>query len=95
MNNQNQVVVSSKTQRSLDEKIIMQLMAFNKCTYERATYMYKEMLQTIADYYLIESVSSKTQNGGNLTQNEVEKFAVDVVKSYGLIENHVKELKLC
>jgi hypothetical protein len=94
-NQQNQV--SSKTQRhgkiavySLTEKVIMQLMTFNKCTRERAVCMYKEMLQTIADYYLLEQVSSKTQI-------EIEVFATDVCNAYGLIETHTNQLtkQLC
>jgi hypothetical protein len=96
MNNQ-QNQVSSKTQRhgkiavySLTEKVIMQLMTFNKCTRERAVCMYKEMLQTIADYYLLEQVSSKTQI-------EIEVFASDVCNAYGLIETHTNQLtkQLC
>jgi hypothetical protein len=96
MNNQ-QNQVSSKTQRhgkiavySLTEKVIMQLMTFNKCTRERAVCMYKEMLQTIADYYLLEQVSSKTQI-------EIEVFASDVCNAYGLIETHTTQLtkQLC
>jgi hypothetical protein len=86
MNNQ-QNQVSSKT---LSEKVIMQLMTFNKCTRERAVCMYKEMLQTIADYYLLEQVSSKTQI-------EIEVFAKDVCNAYGLIETHTQQLtkQLC
>jgi hypothetical protein len=96
MNNQ-QNQVSSKTQRhgkiavySLTEKVIIQLMTFNKCTRERAVCMYKEMLQTIADYYLLEQVSSKTQI-------EIEVFATDVCNAYGLIETHTNQLtkQLC
>jgi hypothetical protein len=96
MNNQ-QNQVSSKTQRhgkiavySLTEKVIMQLMTFNKCTRERAVCMYKEMLQTIADYYLLDRVSSKTQI-------EIEVFASDVCNAYGLIETHTNQLtkQLC
>jgi hypothetical protein len=83
----NQNKVSSKT---LSEKVIMQLMTFNKCTRERAVCMYKEMLQTIADYYLTSQVSSKTQI-------EIEVFASDVCNAYGLIEQHTNELtkQLC
>jgi hypothetical protein len=83
----NQNKVSSKT---LSEKVIMQLMTFNKCTHERAVCMYKEMLQTIADYYLTRQVSSKTQI-------EIEVFASDVCNAYGLIEQHTNELtkQLC
>ncbi len=86
MNNQ-QNQVSSKT---LSEKVIMQLMTFNKCTRERAVCMYKEMLQTIADYYLLDRVSSKTQI-------EIEVFAKDVCNAYGLIETHTNQLtkQLC
>lgn len=86
MNNQ-QNQVSSKT---LSDKVIMQLMTFNKCTRERAVCMYKEMLQTIADYYLLEQVSSKTQI-------EIEVFAKDVCNAYGLIETHTNQLtkQLC
>jgi hypothetical protein len=86
MNNQ-QNQVSSKT---LSEKVIMQLMTFNKCTHERAVCMYKEMLQTIADYYLLDRVSSKTQI-------EIEVFAKDVCNAYGLIETHTNQLtkQLC
>lgn len=95
MNNQ-QKQVSSKT---LSEKVIMQLMTFNKCTHERAVCMYKEMLQTIADYYLLEQVSSKTQ--GRIepmrTRQEIEVFANDVCNAYGLIEAHTQQLtkQLC
>ena len=81
MNNQPKIV-SSKT---LSEKVIMQLMTFNKCTYARAVFMYKEMLETIADYYLLEKVSSKTQV-------EIEVFAMDVCNAYGLIETHTQQL---
>jgi len=83
----NQNKVSSKT---LSEKVIMQLMTFNKCTRERAVCMYKEMLQTIADYYLTSQVSSKTRI-------EIEVFASDVCNAYGLIEQHTNELtkQLC
>ena len=68
----------------------MQLMTFNKCTRERAVCMYKEMLQTIADYYLLDRVSSKTQV-------EIEVFASDVCNAYGLIETHTNQLtkQLC
>jgi hypothetical protein len=86
MNNQPKIV-SSKT---LSDKVIMQLMTFNKCTHARAVFMYKEMLQTIADYYLLEKVSSKTQI-------EIQVFAMDVCNAYGLIEDHTKQLtkQLC
>jgi hypothetical protein len=85
MNNQKSGVVTT-----LSEKVIMQLMTFNKCTHERAVCMYKEMMQTIADYYLINQVSSKTQI-------EIEVFASDVCNAYGLIERHTNELtkQLC
>ena len=85
MNNQKSGVVTT-----LSEKVIMQLMTFNKCTRERAVCMYKEMLQTIADYYLTSQVSSKTQI-------EIEVFASDVCNAYGLIEQHTNELtkQLC
>jgi len=85
MNNQKSGVVTT-----LSEKVIMQLMTFNKCTRERAVCMYKEMLQTIADYYLTSQVSSKTQI-------EIEVFASDVCNAYGLIERHTNELtkQLC
>lgn len=75
--------VSSKT---LSEKVVNQLMVFNKCTPERALCMYKEMMQTIADYYLTSQVSSKTQS-------EIEVFAENVCYAYGLIEQHTNELK--
>jgi hypothetical protein len=95
MNNQ-QNQVSSKT---LSEKVIMQLMTFNKCTHERAVCMYKEMLQTIADYYLLEQVSSKTQGRIETmrTSQEIEVFASDVCNAYGLIETHTNQLtkQLC
>jgi hypothetical protein len=84
MNNQPKIV-SSKT---LSEKVIMQLMTFNKCTYARAVFMYKEMLETIADYYLLESkVSSKI-----LSHDEIEMFSHDIFNAYGLIETHTQQL---
>ena len=85
MNNQPNRVSSA----TLSEKIIMQLMVFNKCTRERAVCMYKEMLQTIADYYLMERVSPATL--------EIEVFAKDVCNAYGLIETHTQQLtkQLC
>lgn len=85
MNNQPNRVSST----TLSEKVIMQLMTFNKCTPERAVCMYKEMLQTIADYYLMERVSSTTL--------EIEVFAKDVCNAYGLIETHTQQLtkQLC
>lgn len=88
MNNQPKAVSST----TLSDKVITQLMTFNKCTRERAVCMYKEMLQTIADYYLIESVSSATLQG-----KEVEKFAENVCNAYGLIEAHTQQLtkQLC
>jgi hypothetical protein len=71
----------------------MQLMTFNKCTYARAVFMYKEMLQTIADYYLLEKVSSKTQgSNADLSRQEIEVFANDVCNAYGLIETHTNQL---
>ena len=89
MNNQPNIV-SSKT---LSDKVIMQLMTFNKCTYARAVFMYKEMLQTIADYYLLEKVSSKTQGrNADLSRQEIEVFANDVCNAYGLIETHTQQL---
>jgi hypothetical protein len=94
MNNQ-QKIVSSKT---LSDKVIMQLMTFNKCTHARAVFMYKEMLETIADYYLLEKVSSKTQRReADLSRQEIEVFAMDVCNAYGLIEDHTKQLtkQLC
>jgi hypothetical protein len=96
MNNQPKIV-SSKT---LSDKVIMQLMTFNKCTHARAVFMYKEMLQTIADYYLLEKVSSKTQGREadlSKTQIEIQVFAMDVCNAYGLIEDHTKQLtkQLC
>ena len=86
----NQNKVSSKT---LSEKVIMQLMTFNKCTRERAVCMYKEMLQTIADYYLMQSSVVTTPN----TAKEIEAFAQSVCNAYGLIERHTNELtkQLC
>ena len=87
----NQNKVSSKT---LSDKVIMQLMTFNKCTRERAVCMYKEMLQTIADYYLTSQVSSKTQGRtADLSRQEIELFAENVCNAYGLIEQHTNELK--
>lgn len=108
MNNQIENV-SLKTQgriemrtrkESLQEKIVNQLMVFNKCTYERALCMYKEMMQTIADYYLLENVSLKTRRHGSdvdLSMQEIEVFAKDVCKAYGIIEESVNQLteKLC
>ena len=103
MNNQPKIV-SSKT---LSDKVIMQLMTFNKCTHARAVFMYKEMLQTIADYYLLEKVSSKTQGRNadlsereadlSKSRQEIEVFASDVCNAYGLIEDHTKQLtkQLC
>ena len=79
--------VSSKI-LSVSEKVIHQLMMFNKCTHERAVCMYKEMLETIADYYLLESkVSSKI-----LRHDEIETFANEIFNAYGLIETHTKQL---
>ncbi len=83
--------VSSKT---LSEKVVNQLMVFNKCTPERALCMYKEMMQTIADYYLTSQVSSKTQGReADLSRAEIEVFAENVCNAYGLIEQHTNELK--
>lgn len=78
--------VSSKI-LSLSDKVIRQLMMFNKCTHERAVCMYKEMLQTIADFYLLEKVSSKI-----LSNDEIEMFSHDIFNAYGLIETHTKQL---
>ena len=83
----NQNKVSSKT---LSDKVIMQLMTFNKCTRERAVCMYKEMLQTIADYYLMQSGVVTTPNA---SRHEIEAFAQSVCNAYGLIEQHTNELK--
>ena len=87
----NQNKVSSKT---LSEKVIMQLMTFNKCTRERAVCMYKEMLQTIADYYLMQCGVVTTPNA---SRHEIEAFAQSVCNAYGLIEQHTNELtkQLC
>ena len=92
MNNQIEKVslTTRQNKASLQEQIVKQLMVFNKCTRERALCMYKEMMQTIADYYLLEKVSSATRN-------EIEVFAKDVCNAYGLIEENVNQLaqKLC
>ena len=92
MNNQIEKVslTTRQNKASLQEQIVKQLMVFNKCTYERALCMYKEMMQTIADYYLLEKVSSATRK-------EIEVFAKDVCNAYGLIEENVNQLaqKLC
>jgi hypothetical protein len=89
MNNQKSGVVTT-----LSEKVIMQLMTFNKCTRERAVCMYKEMLQTIADYYLMQSGVVTTPNA---SRHEIEAFAQSVCNAYGLIERHTNELtkQLC
>ena len=89
MNNQKSGVVTT-----LSEKVIMQLMTFNKCTRERAVCMYKEMLQTIADYYLMQSGVVTTSNA---SRHEIEAFAQSVCNAYGLIEQHTNELtkQLC
>ena len=89
MNNQKSGVVTT-----LSEKVIMQLMTFNKCTHERAVCMYKEMLQTIADYYLMQSGVVTTPNA---SRHEIEAFAQSVCNAYGLIEQHTNELtkQLC
>ena len=84
---QNQI--KSGVVTTLSDKVIMQLMAFNKCTRERAVCMYKEMLQTIADYYLMQSGVVTTPN----TAKEIEAFAENVCKAYGVIEQHTNELK--
>ena len=88
MNNQKSGVVTT-----LSEKVINQLMAFNKCTHERAVCMYKEMMQTIADYYLMQSSVVTTPNASK----EIEAFAQSVCNAYGLIERHTNELtkQLC
>jgi hypothetical protein len=79
--------VSSKI-LSLPDKVIRQLMMFNKCTYARAVCMYKEMLQIIADYYLLESkVSSKI-----LSNDEIKTFSHDIFNAYGLIEEQTNQL---
>jgi hypothetical protein len=78
--------VSSKI-LSVSDKVIHQLMMFNKCTHERAVCMYKEMLETIADFYLLEKVSSKI-----LSHDEIEMFSHDIFNAYGLIETHTKQL---
>ena len=83
MNNQKSGVVTT-----LSEKVIMQLMTFNKCTRERAVCMYKEMMQTIADYYLMQSSVVTTPNASK----EIEAFAQSVCNAYGLIERHTNEL---
>ena len=105
MNNQieNVSLKTQKNKASLQEKIVNQLMVFNKCTYERALCMYKEMMQTIADYYLLENVSLKTRKDAeqicnqSKTRQEIEVFAKDVCKAYGIIEESVNQLteKLC
>jgi len=85
--------VSSKT---LSEKVVNQLMVFNKCTPERALCMYKEMMQTIADYYLTSQVSLKTLehiSDVDASRREIEVFAENVCNAYGLIEQHTNELK--
>ena len=89
MNNQKSGVVTT-----LSDKVIMQLMTFNKCTRERAVCMYKEMLQTIADYYLMQSGDVTTPNA---SRHEIEAFAQSVCNAYGLIEQHTNELtkQLC
>lgn len=71
-------------------------MVFNKCTHERALCMYKEMMQTIADYYLTKQVSSKTLghiSDVDASRAEIEIFASDVCNAYGLIDQHINELK--
>lgn len=49
--------------------------------------MYKEMLQTIADFYLLEKVYSN-----RLSHDEIEMFSHDIFNAYGLIETHTKQL---
>ena len=78
---------SERGHDSLSDKVIRQLMMFNKCTHERAVCMYKEMLQTIADFYLLEKVSSKI-----LSHDEIEMFSHEVFNAYGLIETHTQQL---
>jgi hypothetical protein len=73
--------VSSTT---LQEQVINQLMTFNKCTRERAVHMYTEMMQVIADHYLLDSVSSTTL--------EIDSFASHVCEGYGLIQETKKQL---
>ena len=85
MKTNNEKVYSNRL--SLSDKVIRQLMMFNKCTHERAVCMYKEMLQTIADFYLLEKVSSKI-----LSNDEIEMFSHEVFNAYGLIEAHTKQL---
>jgi hypothetical protein len=95
MNNQKSGVVTT-----LSDKVIMQLMTFNKCTRERAVCMYKEMLQTIADYYLMQSGVVTTLGhirDVDASRHEIEAFAQSVCNAYGLIERHTNELtkQLC
>jgi len=96
--------IKSGVVTTLSDKVIMQLMAFNKCTRERAVCMYKEMLQTIADYYLMQSGVVTTQGRQRRTcqghisdvdasRREIEAFAENVCKAYGVIEQHTNELK--
>lgn len=86
--------IKSGVVTTLSDKVINQLMAFNKCTRERAVCMYKEMLQTIADYYLMQSGVVTTPNA---SRHEIEAFAQSVCNAYGLIERHTNELtkQLC
>ena len=91
---QNQI--KSGVVTTLSDKVIMQLMAFNKCTRERAVCMYKEMLQTIADYYLMQSGVVTTLghiSDVDASRREIEEFAENVCNAYGLIEQHTNELK--
>ncbi len=60
---------------------------FNKCTHERAVCMYKEMLETIADFYLLEKVSRE-----DTSNEEIEMFSHEVFNAYGLIETHTQQL---
>ena len=85
MKTNNEKVYSNRL--SLSDKVIRQLMMFNKCTHERAVCMYKEMLQTIADFYLLEKVYSN-----RLSNDEIEMFSHEVFNAYGLIETHTKQL---
>jgi hypothetical protein len=75
---------------TLSEKVVHQLMVFNKCTHERALCMYKEMMQTIADYYLMQSGVVTTPNA---SRQEIEAFAENVCTAYGMIDQHINELK--
>ena len=92
--------IKSGVVTTLSDKVINQLMAFNKCTRERAVCMYKEMLQTIADYYLMQSgvVTTLGHNKDvDASKSEIEAFAQSVCSAYGVIEKHTRELtkQLC